>query len=476
MCARPFSLLFWVAVMSGAPVACGDGGAQPSARPARGAATKAESPVAYVDVTAGSGIDFVHENGSFGRKWLPETMGSGAALLDFDSDGKLDVLFVNQRRWPGHESEYAAPASRPATLRLFRNQGGLKFEDATERAGLAVSVFGMGAAAADVDGDGDPDLVVTALGDLLFFRNDGGRFVECAKDAGLATPRWRDKDGNEHPLWSTAAAFLDYDRDGVLDLFVAAYVKWSEKTDIFATLDGTTKAFTTPDLYPGDSSRLYRGLGAGRFEDVTDAAGVRKPDGKSLGVAVADLDDDGAPDLVVANDTQPNFLYRNEGGRFRDLGLESGIAYDASGRARAGMGIDAARPEGAGPWTIAIANFSREPLSLFRERPKLTFSDDAGIAGLAEASFLPLKFGLAFLDADLDGRLDVALANGHIEPTIQATQSDVPYAQAPQLFWNRGGGRFDDVSKTAGLTRPLVGRGLAAGDLDGDGDSDLVLT
>jgi hypothetical protein len=255
-------------------------------------------------------------------------------------------------------------------------------------------------------------------------------------------------------------------------------VKWSESTDIFATLDGTTKAFTTPDLYPGDSSRLYRGLGAGAFEDVTERAGVHDPRGKALGAAVGDIDGDGWIDVAVANDTHPNFLFRNEGGRFREIAKEAGVAYDASGRARAGMGIDVARLPPERRTAIAIGNFTGEPLSLYVESGPCEFTESAARAGLAAATTLPLTFGLAFLDVDLDGTLDLALANGHIEPTIASIQRETSYAQAPSLFLGRADGTFRDVARAAGppFARPIVGRGLAAADLDSDGDPDLALS
>lgn len=432
--------------------------------------------VTFIDVSAESGIDFVHENGSFGKKWLPETMGSGLAAFDYDQDGDADLFFINQRRFAGREKDYTVPESRPATSHLYKNNGSLKFADVSKSSGLDIVTFGMGAATGDLDADGDPDLIVTSLGDTMLLKNDGGVFHNIAAEAGLSTPRWKDASGAEHPMWGTAAALLDYNNDGVLDLFVAAYVKWSPETDIFATFDGKTKVFTTPDLYPGDSCRLYQGAAGCKFTDVTEAAGILNTNGKSLGAAVCDVDSNGRPDIIVANDTQPNFLYVNENGRFRDVATRAGIAYDESGRARAGMGIDTAKLDATtNNLSVAIGNFSREPLSFFVDHGKNQFSDETGAAGLAAATFAMLTFGLIFTDIDLDGRLDLAIANGHIEPSIEATFPEVTYAERPQIFWNGGRGKYYELPSSLTLA-PAVGRGLVARDLDGDGDSEIVIS
>jgi hypothetical protein len=447
--------------------------------PRAAAAPEKPPPVVYRDVTRESGVRFVHENGSFGKKFLPETMGSGVVIFDYDGDGLQDLFLVNGMRWPGHQADYRDQRP-PATQALYRNLGGMRFEDVSARAGVQVSFMGMGGAAADVDGDGDQDLFVTGVGKNLFFRNDGGRFTECAAEVGLSAPTWTDKKGKKQGSWGTGAVFLDYDRDGRIDLFVANYVRWSEETDIFNTLDGTSKAFTTPDFYDGDSCRLYRNL-EGRFQDVTEEAGILHPNGKSLGVAVEDVDGDGWPDLLVSNDTQPNFLFHNRSnGSFEEIALVAGIAYSPDGRARAGMGIDAFHELNGDGLTIAIGNFSKEPMSLYREEKEKRgfYRDDSAPARLGPATNPFLTFGLLFLDYDLDGLPDLCLVNGHIEPSIQEVQKEITYAQPPQLFRNQGDGRYAELKGAAGefFTRSLVGRGLAAGDLDGDGDLDLVLT
>ena len=441
----------------------------PSADYAVGRGRKEAPAVRFVDITAAAGIDFVHENGARGDKWMPETMGSGCALFDHDGDGDLDLLLVNCRGWHG----------AAAVGKLYRNDGGGTFADITAAAGLDFSVYGMGATIADYDGDGDPDIYLTVLGPNLLLRNDGGRYSDVAAVAGVAGATWRDDAGNDSPEWSTGAAWADIDGDGWLDLLATNYVRWSPETDIYTSLDGKEKSYATPQQYPGSTPRLYRNEGDGTFAEITAAAGLSLPGGKSMGVAMTDFEGDGLIDLVVTNDTQPNFLLRNlGGGRFEERGLAAGIGYDETGRARAGMGVDIASVDNDGVLSIAIGNFSREALSLYRQAGAEVFVDAAGKARLVQETLRPLTFGLRFFDYDLDGRQDLVLANGHIEPEINSVQKEIDYAQPPQLFWNAGGGQLLDASeKTGGLfVEPLVARGLAVGDIEGDGDLDLLLT
>jgi hypothetical protein len=442
---------------------------------AKGAAAPLPS---FTDAAEAAGLRFVHVNGAAGKKYLLETVGSGVAVLDYDGDGRMDLFLVQGRCWPGEE---VTDGDQP-TAKLLRNRGDGTFEDATGKAGLGAVRFGMGAAAADYDGDGDTDLFVTAVGPCALYRNDGGRFTEVAKEAGVAGEPWTDGTGAPRdPCWS-CAAFLDYDGDGILDLYAGRYVRWSRENDVFSSIDGKTKAYTVPDRYKGDSGHLYRGKGDGTFEDVTKAAGVWREDGKALGVAACDLDGDGDTDLLVANDGEPNHLFRNRGdGTFEECGLPAGIAYDSQGKARADMGIAAAFADDDGPPLVATGTFSQEALGFYRRQKGgkiFAFVDEGPAAGLSGPTFPSLTFGLLFQDFDLDGRFDLFLANGHIEPTIQSVMPDIPYAQKPQFFRNLGGGRFEDDSAKAGpaMAVPSVGRGLAWIDYDGDGDPDLVLT
>lgn len=416
----------------------------------------------FADVTTAAGIGFRHTSGAFGKKYLPETMGSGVAFVDLDDDGHPDLFFVNGRQWPGR--------SGPRTTSVFyRNDGNGKFSDATARAGLALDAYGMGVTAADYDNDGRRDLYVTALGGNRLFRNaGGGRFMDVTAKAGVGGGGF-----------STSAMFFDYDRDGHLDLFVATYVRWSIETDLTCTLDGRTKSYCTPESYPGDTCRLYRNRGDGTFADVTKAAGILDTSSKALGVAMLDENEDGWMDVFVANDTQPNRLYRNNrNGTFTDVGVSAGIAFAETGVARAGMGVDAADYAGNGRPGLVVGNFSNEMMGLYRNEGKGLFVDDAPASGVGRASLPTLTFGAFFFDADLDGLLDIFAANGHVADDISAVQPRVTYAQPPHLFRNLGRARFEDAAGTSGsdLGPPMVARGAAYADYDGDGDLDIAVS
>ena len=412
-------------------------------------------------------MTFTHVNGAAGKKWMPETMGGGVAVLDYDSDGKPDLLFVSSAWWPGDEHA----KSQTSSLALYRNEGndaaGLpRFKDVSREAGLDRVFYGMGASVADYDNDGKDDVYVTAVNRNFLFHNKGGRFEEVASPSGV-----RDNG------WSTSSAWLDYDGDGLEDLYVCRYVDWTPEKDLFCTLDGKSKSYCTPERYAGVPSRLYRNTGNGRFLDVTNPSGTGNPNQKALGVAPWDFDGDGRVDLLVANDTAPNNLFRNKGdGTFEDVGIPAGIAVDEAGRARGAMGAAWADIRNGAGTAVAIGNFSNELKSLYSTDSGEVFRDESPRSGVGPSSLLDLTFGVLFFDADLDGRMDLLLANGHVEPTVQAVQKDVAYKQAPALYWNAGDGRFVPLGPRSGdLSAPLVARGAAYADLDGDGDVDVVL-
>jgi hypothetical protein len=416
----------------------------------------------FVDVTNAAGIQFQHNTGAYGGKLLPETLGSGCAFLDYDADGWQDILLVNSMDWAGHKRQRT-------TLKLYHNNRNGTFTDVTKAAGLDVELYGMGVAVGDYNNDGFPDLYITCVGQSRLFRNTGkGTFVDVTKAAGLAGKQ----------ALSASALWFDYDRDGFLDLFVCNYVRWSAEHDVFCSLDGKNKSYCTPEAYRGDTCWLYHNRGDGTFEDVTASSGVFDSSSKSLGVAMLDFDQDGWPDLLVANDTQPNKLYRNlHNGKFKDVAVEEGLAFSAEGKARAGMGVDAADFENSGKPGIVITNFDNEMIGLYRPVGK-SYDDMAIPSGLGAASRNTLGFGCAFFDTNLDGLMDIAVANGHIDETVRNIRGNVGYAQAPQLFQNLGGGKFRDVAGEigGGFEKPKVGRGLAVGDFDRDGDLDLLLT
>ena len=419
--------------------------------------------VTFRDITAQAGIHFKHYNGAFGKKYLPETMGPGCAFIDYDNDGWPDILLVNGENWPGH----VGPAS---TMKLFHNNHDGTFTDVTRKAGLALSMFGLGAAVGDYDNDGFDDLFITAVGQSHLFHNNGnGTFTDVTKSAGMWGP-------NE---FSTSAAWLDYDRDGKLDLVVGNYVQWSEKDDLYCTIDGAHKSYCTPESYKGSSARLWHNLGSGKFEDATQKANFLDPTSKSLGVAVFDYNGDGWPDILLANDTQPNKLYLNkQNGTFEEKAIPAGIAFSEDGVARAGMGVDAADYDRSGHPSIIITNFANQMLSLYHNEGNGLFVDEAPRSEVGRATLVTLGFGCFFFDFDNDGWTDIFVADGHIEDAIERVQKRVHYAEPPHLFRNVGGGKFEEVTSLMGtaFAGPKVARGAAYADINNDGELDVLLT
>ncbi|WP_196137756.1 CRTAC1 family protein [Aliikangiella sp. G2MR2-5] len=435
--------------------------------------------VSFVDVATAAGIDFRHFSGAYGEKLLPETMGGGVAFLDYDNDGDADLLLVNGTSWP-EESLDNTPVS---SLTLYDNDGLGNFTDVTDKTGLIVKLYGMGVAVGDYDGDKDVDIFVTAVGENRLLQNDNGHFVDVTESSGT-------KGGVDE--WSTSAAFFDADNDGDLDLFVANYVQWSRDIDLEVDyrLTGIGRAYGPPTNFEGQYSRFYLNNGDGTFSEHSAESGIQvnnsatgKPVGKSLAVIPVDIDNDHLMDLVVANDTVQNFVFHNKGnGKFEEVGALWGMAFDRNGHATGAMGIDAAWYRNDLSLGFVIGNFANEMSSFYVANDASTyFSDQSIVDGIGPASRSRLSFGLFFFDYDLDGRLDLFQANGHVENEINKVQKSQSYKQPSQLFWNCGEQcdvTFVEHKPNAnnGLSKNIVGRGAAYADIDGDGDLDILVT
>jgi hypothetical protein len=422
-------------------------------------ARDAGCPVVFTDVAAASGLKFRHERGATPEHHLPETMGSGLAWLDYDNDGWMDLYVVQSGPFP--------PAGSPrAQDRLYRNNGNRTFTEVTGRAGLKDTAYGMGAIAADYDNDGRVDLFVTNFERNILYRNNGnGTFTEVAEKAGVRGAGW-----------STSAAFADFDGDGFLDLFVVRYVDYSvEKNYFCGDARKGRREYCNPKVYPPVSNLLYRNNGDGTFTDISESSGIARALGKGLGVVVADFDDDGRPDIYVANDTTMNFLFRNlGGGRFEDVSVLSGAALNVAGQPSGGMGTNAGDLDGDGRLDIVVANFEAEWNALYRNLGSAVFEDVSGSSGFGPPADRFSGFGLNLLDASNAGRLDAFIANGHVSeaPSLEG----VTYAERPFLMWNDGKGKFVERGCGEPFRRAFVGRGSAVADYDNDGDIDIAVS
>lgn len=427
------------------------------------AATAATVPnkVHFTEAALKSGLHFRYNNGATGKRYLPETMGAGCAFIDLDGDGWQDILLIN-----GHDFGPHTTRSLPA---LYRNNKDTTFTDITKGSGLDVELYGMGVAVADYDNDGLPDIYITALeGDRLFHNEGHGHFRDVTSSSGIRNANF-----------GTSAAWLDYDRDGKADLFVANYAAWSQKSDAWCSLDGNSKSYCTPESYSGTSSKLFRNLGNGKFQDVTEKAGLGDRSSKSLGVLTFDYNGDGWTDLLITNDTQPNKLYRNNGnGTFTEEGMQSGVAYAEDGVARGAMGVDASDYDRSGRPHVLIGNFANQMMGLYHNEGKGIFVDQAPSTVIGRDTRLALTFGAFFFDFDLDGYPDIFAVNGHIEPDIAKVQPKMQFRQPPLLFRNVGNGKFENASDAVGpdFRKPVLGRGGAYADFDHDGDLDVLVS
>ncbi|HKF45427.1 MAG TPA: CRTAC1 family protein [Thermoanaerobaculia bacterium] len=429
--------------------------------PAPGQEKPGDCPVTFTDVAEQAGLKFRHDKGATKERRLAETMGSGLAWLDYDNDGWMDLYVVQSGPFPP-----SSASGGRAQDRLYRNNGDGTFTEVTAKAKLKDNAYGMGAVAADYDNDGFTDLYVTNYGKNILYHNNGdGTFTDVTDKAGVGLN-----------TWSTSAAFADFDGDGYLDLIVLRYVDDSGEKDLFCGDRATgVRDYCSPKLFPPTHDYLFHNNRDGTFTDITASAGLDKALGKGLGVVVADVDDDGKPDIYIANDTTMNFLFHNLGGnKFEDISLLSGAAMASAGTPYGGMGVNAGDLTGSGRMDLVVANFEAELNSLFRNVGQGVFEDATGKTGFGGPSFPFSGFGLNLLDAANAGRLDAFIANGHVleHPTLKGSTA----AQRPFLMWNDGKGKFHEKGCGAPFSRELIGRGSAVADYDNDGDVDIAVS
>jgi hypothetical protein len=418
------------------------------------------STTTFEDVTHKVGIAWIHDNARSDARHLPETVGAGCAFIDYDNDGWMDIMFVNSG-----SSDFFSP-TKPMRNALYRNNGDGTFTDVTLKTGVSGGGFGMGVTAADYDGDGLQDLYVTSYGRNTLFKNTGkGSFTDVTEKAGVAAPGW-----------STCAVWFDFDNDGKLDLFVSSFVYYDRSLNVLCADDQGRRYYCIPRHYKPSPSRLFHNNGDGTFSDVSAATAIASSPGKSFGAVATDVNNDGWLDLFVANDTMPNFLFVNQGGKkFEEVGLAAGVAFSQAGRARSGMGVDATDYDGDGWQDLFVANIDHEFFSLYHNEKDVTFTDEP--REIAAATQLMSGWGLRFFDYDNDSDPDLLLVNGHPDDFVEMHNARVKYKEPLLLFVNNGR-EFKNVSQNSGavFSRDFAGRGMATGDFDNDGDLDVIVS